>query len=106
MSVREERRGAAGGRQPFSCVFLDPVPPGGGDCSRQPGQQRDGHRSLGQCFFRAREWIPWACGSRHLDAGVMNLVSCVIPAQEPRDNAIFLVGGRLEGVWKMDRAGA
>ena len=58
---------------PAPVSFSDPVPPGGGDCSRQPGQQCDGHCSLGQRFCRACECIPWACGSQDFDTGVMNL---------------------------------
>lgn len=57
---KKEKNAWPVGAQPFSRVFLDPIPPGGSDCPRQPGQQCDGHCSLGQCFCRTCEWIPWA----------------------------------------------
>jgi hypothetical protein len=73
----------------WSCVcsvllwcFLDPVAPSSGDCSRQPGQQCDSHRPLGQCFCRACESIPWAGGSWDLDTGVMTF-PCVITVHPP-----------------------
>lgn len=87
---RKKRRGRRCGLwvlSPSPVVVLDPVPPGGGDCPRQPGQQCDGHCSLGQCFCRACEWVPWACGSQDLDAGVTNLFHVLLP-----QNAVFLAG--------------
>lgn len=80
------------GAQPF-CVFADPVPPSGGDCPRQPGQQRDGHGSLGQCFCRICELIPWACGSQDLDAGVVNLFHVLSPKEDKKKKMLFLLAG-------------
>lgn len=106
---RKKRRGRRCGLwvlSPSPVVFLDPVPPGGGDCPRQPGQQCDSHCSLGQCFCRACEWVPWACGSQDLDAGVTNLFH-VIASQKSIGKMLFsLLGGRIEWMWKMGRAWA
>lgn len=82
------------GAQPFSCVFADPVPPGGGDCPRQPGQQCDGHCSLGQCFCRICEWNPWARGSQDLDAGVVKLFHVLSPKRAQKKMLFFLAGGQ------------